>query len=307
MPSIIIPAYNSEKNIYSLAEDLIKIFNENINLIIVNDFSVDGTHEECMKILDKFKKNVSYIRFSKNFGEHNAVMAGLKYSTEDWVIVMDDDYQHPPYEALNLYNFCVKSELDVVYGDYLVKKHNFIRNFFSKISNFSSKFLFNNLSNIYLSSFKCINRNTVNKILKYKGPSPYIDGLIFDCTSKIGSIKTHHNERKIGKSGYNFIKLIKLYANLLFNFSTKPIHIFSILGIVIAFISGIFGISLIFEKINNPTIPLGYTSLFIAIIFFSGIQLVFLGLLGEYIGKILKNVNNANQYSIDYIELSKDK
>ena len=126
-------------------------------------------------------------------------------------------------------------------------------------------------------------------------------------TSNIGSIETQHDERKTGKSGYSFIKLLKLYGNMATNFSTVPIHICSVIGLIIAFLSGLYAIITIIEKIINPSLAIGYTSVFIAIIFFAGVQLIFMGLLGEYIGKILKNVNKEPQYSIDYIKLNESE
>ena len=152
---------------------------------------------------------------------------------------------------------------------------------------------------LYLSSFKIINKKIIKEIIKYKGPFPYLDGLILNYTSNINSIKTEHNKRNTGSSGYTYKKLLSLYGNLITNFSTVPIHIFSIAGLFIVLISGIYGIATIIEKIIDPTLPVGYSSIILAIIFFSGIQLLFLGLIGEYVGKILKNVNNEPQYSMN--------
>ena len=157
------------------------------------------------------------------------------------------------------------------------------------------------------SSKSAASKKIVKKLTEYNGPYPYIDGLIFSLTSNITSIKTQHDERKIGSSGYSFLKLLKLYGNMATNFSTIPIHICSVAGLIIALISGIFAIATVIEKIINPSLLVGYTSIFIAIIFFAGVQLIFIGLLGEYIGKVLKNVNKEPQYFIDYIKLNESK
>ena len=184
------------------------------------------------------------------------------------------------------------------------KKHNFIRNIMSKINDVSANYILGKPKGLYLSSFKCLKRSVINKIINYDGPYPYVDGLLLSVTSNIGSVETLHAKRKVGKSGYSFFKLMKLYSNLMINFSTVPIHIFSIIGLIIAFLSGLYALVTIISKIFDPTLPIGYTSIFIAIIFFSGIQLIFLGLLGEYIGKVLKNVNKESQYSIEFIQLN---
>ena len=303
--SIIIPTFNAEVSISRLCKELLRVFDKfKKQIIIINDCSTDNTHEECLKLVKEHNNELTYIKLSKNVGEHNAVMAGLKYSTGDWLIIMDDDFQNPPNEALKLLNYSLSNQFDVVYGNYKKKKHNFFRNLISKINDLTANYILNKPKGLYLSSFKTISRKIVNKISNYNGPFPYIDGLIISLTSNISSIETQHDERKTGKSGYSFIKLLKLYGNMATNFSTVPIHICSVIGLIIALLSGLYAIITIIEKIINPSLAIGYTSVFIAIIFFSGVQLIFMGLLGEYIGKVLKNVNKEPQYSIDYIKLN---
>ena len=306
--SIVIPAFNAEHSIAKLCKELIKIFDKfKIQIIIVNDCSHDKTHEECLKLVKEHESQLSYIKLGKNVGEHNAVMAGLKYTMGEWIIVMDDDFQNPPKEALKLLNYSITSKYDVIYGNYRNKKHNFFRNLISKINDLSANYILGKPKGLYLSSFKAIKKNIVKKISNYNGPFPYIDGLIISLTSNIGSIETEHNDRKTGKSGYSFIKLLKLYGNMATNFSTVPLHICSIIGLLVAFLSGIYAITIIIQKIINPEMALGYASIFVAIIFFAGVQLIFMGLLGEYIGKVLKNVNKEPQYSIDYIKINESK
>tara|TARA_B110000438_G_scaffold278171_1_gene301439 strand:- start:867 stop:1814 length:948 start_codon:yes stop_codon:yes gene_type:complete len=306
--SIVIPTFNAEKSISNLCRDLFATFKDcEIQIVIVNDCSNDSTHEKCMDIAKEHNNEITYIKLSKNVGEHNTVMAGLRYSTGDCVIIMDDDFQNPPAEAFKMLNYFKSNKFDVVYGNYKKKKHNIFRNLVSKINDLTANYILNKPKGLYLSSFKIINKKTVEKILNYNGPFPYIDGLIISLTSNIGVIETEHSKRDSGRSGYTFLKLFKLYGNMATNFSTVPLHIFSMIGFVIAFLSAVYAIVTIIEKINHPSVSIGYTSVFIAIIFFSGVQLIFMGLIGEYIGKILKNVNKEPQYSIDYIKLNEPK
>lgn len=306
--SIIIPAYNAEHSIARLCKELFKTFEKfQVEIIIVNDCSPDKTHEECLKLIKSYPNNLTYMKLSKNVGEHNAVMAGLKYSSGDWVVIMDDDFQNPPVEALKLINFAITNQYDVVYGDYRQKRHSFFRNLISKINDFTANFILNKPKGLYLSSFKAVSKKITKKISNYSGPYAYIDGLILSLTSNIGSVETMHAKREIGKSGYTFVKLLKLYGNMATNFSTVPIHICSVIGLIIALLSGIYAIITLVHKIMDPSLPLGYTSIFIAIIFFSGVQLIFMGLIGEYIGKVLKNVNKEPQYSVDYIKINESK
>ncbi len=304
MLSIVIPVYQAEHSIKKLVKKLLEVFSsKNFEIILVNDCSPDNSHQQCLEAYNENTNFVTYIKLAKNMGEHNAVMAGLNYAKGEWVIIMDDDFQNPPEEALKLFNYAEKNTFDIVYGNYKKnKKHNFFRNFISSINDKTANWILGKPKNIYLSSFKCIKKKLIDHIVKYKGPYPYIDGLILSNSSNIGSIDTEHNTRESGNSGYTLLKLLKLYGNLFTNFSTIPIHFFSISGIILTLIGFAFGLFIIIEKIINPQVPAGYSSILSVILFFSGIQLIFLGLIGEYIGKILKNVNKENQFFIDVIK-----
>lgn len=308
MISIVIPIFNSEKNIFNLVNNIIKIFKEfNFEIILVNDNSQDSSHEVCTKVSEEHSSFVTYLKLSKNVGEHNAVMAGLKFAEGDWILIMDDDFQTTPEEGLKLAKYAINNNYLVVYGSYKSKKHNFFRNLGSKINDLTANLILNKPKNLYLNSFKCISQKLVKEIIKYEGPYAYVDGLILANTTNVGVLEIEHSERKEGKSQYSFIKLLKLYLNIATNFSTFPIHLFSIAGVIIAFLSSIYGIIIIVEKILNPDLPAGYSSLLTAIVFFSGIQLIFLGLIGEYVGKILKNVNQEPQYTIEYKKIKNAK
>jgi len=308
MISVVIPVYNAQHSIYELVSQIIKVLSEHSpEIILVNDNSVDNSHQECIKIYNEFPHSINYIKLRKNVGEHNSVMAGLRYAKGDWILIMDDDFQNPPEEALKLVNYAKQNKYDVIYGNYIKKKHSFFRNLSSKINDLTAIYILKKPKNLYLSSFKCFNRSTLKEVVKYKGPNPYIDGLILSITSNIGSLDLKHSPRKIGKSNYSLIKLIKLYVNISTNFSTLPIHIFSLLGITISLLSAIYGFLIIIERFINPEIPSGYSSIIVSIFFFSGIQLIFLGLIGEYLGKVLKNVNQQAPYHIGEEILKKEK
>ena len=301
--SLIIPTYKGSETLSKLIEELILVFkNYKIEIVIVNDCSPDNTHEDCINLFRKYPDKIIYLKLSKNFGEHNAVIAGLRHSEGDLVIIMDDDYQNLPEEALKLTEYSLTNDYDVVFTKYRIKRDSFIRNVMSKIANKSAELILKKPKDIYFSSFKSIKRNLVNEIIKYEGPFPYIDGLILSVTENIGSYDVLHGERRKGKSSYNLFKLAKHYGNLATNFSTIPIHLFSILGFIIIIISFFFIISIIVEKIINPNVPQGYSQLLTVIFFFSGVQILFLGVIGEYVGKILKNVNKESQYIVIFLK-----
>jgi len=274
--SVIIPTYKGSNTIINLVNEINNLFkNLNYEIVIINDDSPDDSHSKLIDLQKKNNKIITYIKLAKNFGEYNAVMAGLRHCKGDIAVIIDDDFQHHPSEALRLVHHSLNSNSDVVFTKYKDKKHSRIRNFMSLVNNLTAKFLIQKPKDLYLSSFKTIKRNIIDIITKYEGNYVYIDGLILSTTNKIESFDVEHYERVIGKSSYNSLKLFTHYLNLITNFSILPLRLFFIFGLVISLISFIFLLFIFLEKIFNPQLPLGYSSLLSAIVFFSGIQILF--------------------------------
>jgi undecaprenyl-phosphate 4-deoxy-4-formamido-L-arabinose transferase len=283
-----------------LVEKLFDSLNEiQINIILVNDGSIDKTGYECEQIANKYS-NVKYIELRKNFGEHNAVMCALNYVEGDYAVIIDDDFQNPPEEILK---FMPKMELgyDVIYSFYEKKRHHFLRNIGSKFNNYVANLILDKPSELYLSSFKAIKKEVIEEIVKYNAPFPYIDGLILSVTRNIATVEVMHHEREHGKSNYTFTKLITLWLNMFINFSIRPLRMFTVLGFFITSVSFFFASVLIFQRLNDSNIQPGWSSTFVAIMFFSGLQTIFIGLLSEYIGKNYLTSANSPQWSIKKI------
>ncbi|MBF0216081.1 MAG: glycosyltransferase family 2 protein [Candidatus Omnitrophica bacterium] len=297
--SLVIPVYNGEKTITMLVDKLIEILGkQGVEIILVNDGSRDNSHGACLALAGKYKGSVMYLELSKNFGEHNAVMAGLNHVTGDNVVIMDDDFQNPPEEVPILFDKALAGSLDVVYVQYDEKKHSWARNLGSRFNHFVANLVMDKPKDLYLSSFKCVSRFVAGEIIKYRGPFPYIDGLILRCTNNIGRVKVRHEDRYSGGSGYTLRKLFLLWLNMFVNFSINPLRISTFLGIFLSVLGVVFSGVVITEKIKNPGLVVGYPSLIIAIMVFSGIQLLTLGLLGEYIGRLFLYNNQTPQYVV---------
>ena len=298
--SILIPVYNSEKTIGRLVEGLIKDLSSlfKLEIILVNDHSLDRSEEMCISLSEKHRETVKFYSLSKNVGEHSAVMAGLNKATGDFSVIMDDDFQNPVSEVVKLVNTAMENNYDVVYSYYEKKRHNLFRNMGSWLNDKVANLMLKKPKGLYLSSFKVLNKFKINEIIKYQSPFPYIDGLILQITDKIGTAKVEHHERKEGRSGYTFKKLISLWLNMFTNFSILPLRISTILGLIFASIGMILGVKTAIEKILSPDIPLGFASLLITISIFGGIQLIMLGMVGEYIGRIFLSLNKKPQYTI---------
>ncbi|MBG0791828.1 MAG: glycosyltransferase family 2 protein [Desulfovibrionaceae bacterium] len=296
--SIVIPIFNSEKTIEQLVNRLVGILPQPLEIVLSNDGSRDDSDAVCRALQKKYPHIVVYVELSKNYGEHGAVMAGLTHSTGDYVVIMDDDFQNPPEEVLKLVDEAREHNHDVVYSAYPVKNDSWFRNLASRLNGFMATILLKKPRGLYLSSFKCMNRFLVDEILKYTGPYPYVDGLIFRVTDRFGVVEVKHDKRTEGESGYTLRKLLRLYMNMFVNFSLLPLRCSTFLGFIVTFFSLIFSVYIFFSKLLNPDMPAGWATTVILISFFAGVQLVVLGLAGEYVGRIFLSQNKTPQFCV---------
>ena len=296
--SIVIPVYNAEQTIADVVVAVIKEFKgSDYEIVMVNDGSTDQTEGIC-EALARANPLIKYISLRKNFGEHNAVICGLNYISGDYAVIIDDDFQNPPEEIQKLIHLAVDGGYDVVYSKYAQKKHHLFRNLGSQLNDKIANLLLQKPKNLYLSSFKLIHKNVVKEIIKYKGPFPYIDGLILRVTHSLASVEVTHLKRASGSSNYTLKKLISLYFNMFFNFSVKPLRWFTISGIIIFLLGLGFSVAFLIDKLIHPETPAGWTSIIIAIITLSGFQIIFLGLIGEYLGKQYLDQNRTPQWVV---------
>jgi undecaprenyl-phosphate 4-deoxy-4-formamido-L-arabinose transferase len=297
--SIVIPVYNSENSIKYLVDLLIKsIYEYKLEIILVNDGSKDKSEMICIELHNTYPEEVLFFSLAKNVGEHNAVMAGLNNCSGDYVVIMDDDFQNPVSEVLKLVNEISSNDVDVVYTYYQKKEHHLFRNIGSKFNDRVANLMLGKPKDLYLSSFKAMNAFLVKEVIKYQLPFPYLDGLILRTTDKIGKIEVEHNKRENGQSGYTFTKLVSLWSNMFVNFSILPLRLSIILGFLSAIVGFTFSVLTIVEKINNPNLPVGYSLTIILISIFSGVLLISIGVLGEYLGRMFLSQTNKPQYTI---------
>ena len=297
--SIIIPVYNSAKIIGKLVETLEKELGSlyELEVILVNDGSPD---QACAEVCEKLAENNSTVIFldlSRNFGEHSAVMAGLNYCKGEVAVIIDDDFQNPPSEIIKLVDK-IHEGYDVIYTCYKDKKHSFLRNLGSHFNNLIASILLDKPFNLYLSSFKAINRFVIDEVIKYTGPHPYIDGLILRITRRYGRVLVEHQSSEKDKSGYTFRKLIALWMNMFTNFSIHPLRIATFVGFFFSFVGLLGAVIFFIEKLQNPNLPVGWASLIICLLVISGIQLFALGMVGEYLGRLFLKDSGKPQFVV---------
>ena len=297
--SIVIPVYNSENILPKLLEEINNSLNgviDSFEVILINDRSKDDSWEVIKKLKQKYNFLIG-INLRKNAGQHNAIMAGLNYAKGDVVITMDDDLQHDPKYIIKLYNQ-IKSGYDVCYTKYNNRQHKKWKILGSKFNNLVASILIQKPKELYLSSFKAISKDIKNEMIQYPTPYIYLDGMILSITDNITTIEIEHKERLEGESNYTFFKLLSLWTQMATNFSILPLRIATFLGITISLFSFLLGVYYIILKFLDKTFPEGWTSLIVIVLFFGGIILTSLGIIGEYIGRTYLQLNGKKQYTI---------
>jgi glycosyltransferase involved in cell wall biosynthesis len=301
--SVVIPVYGSEKILNDLCAELvvqlksIKKLNKKFEIIFISDQSPDNSWS-IIKNLAKRYREVRGISLRVNVGQHNAIMAGLRKANGELIITMDDDLQHSPKD-LNILLRHIALGYDVVYARFKDRKHPFWKLLGSKFNNFASYYLISKPKDLYLSPFKIFRASIKNEVIKYTGPNPYLDGLILSVTRNISSVNVEHQLRHSGVSYYGFRKSISLWLKMAINFSIFPLRLTSFFGLFFSIVGMVSATYLVFLKLNNPSIPIGWSSMIVVSLSIGGIQLLAIGVIGEYLGRVLLSLNKLPQYSVD--------
>ena len=298
--SFVIPCYRSEHTlphvIAEIKEKMKQLPQYEYDIFLVNDCSPDNTWGTIQKLCEEHE-NIKGIGFAKNFGQHAALMAGIRYSDGDYVVCLDDDGQTPADEVDKLLNK-LEEGFDAVYASYDHKQHSTFRNLGSKVNELMLRMMLNKPADLYISSYFAVKRFVVEDMVRYENSYPYVIGLVLRATRNITNVAVNHREREEGASGYTLRKLLSLWFNGFTAFSVKPLRIATTLGGGSAVIGFLYGVFTIIKRLVNPDVPMGFSALMSAIVFFGGMMMLMLGLIGEYIGRIYISLNNSPQYVI---------
>lgn len=298
--SFVIPCYHSEKTLGGVVAEIDaameKLSEYDYDITMVNDGSGEETWEVIRRLCGE-KKNRFGIDLARNFGQHAALMAGIRHTGGDLVVCLDDDGQTPADEVGKLLD-AIGQGADVAYASYEHKEHSAFRNFGSWVNEKMLEVMLEKPRDLYVSSYFVMRRFVADEVLRYQNSYPYLLGLVLRSTKNIVNVPVHHRKREIGSSGYTFGKLLALWMNGFTAFSIKPLRIGTAVGAFCAAVSLIYGLYTIVKKLINPAVPVGFSALMTAIIFFGGMTLLMLGLAGEYIGRTYISVNSAPQYVI---------
>jgi len=300
--SIVVPVYRSASCLPELArrvqEDLGRRF-DSYELILVNDDSPDESWEVIVR-LAREHNFVTGVNLRRNVGQDNAIMAGLNVASGEVIVIMDDDLQHNPSDIAALHE-AIQDGFDVVYANFEHKRQAFWKNLGSWFNDRFAIITLGKPKNIYMSPYKAIRREVVDEIVKYNGPYPYVDGLIFTVTSNITQVTVKHHTRFAGRGNYNLLRSVAVWLKLATGFSVIPLRMATFLGGVISLFSFALAFYFVVEALVLEREPSGWPSVIVAILFIGGIQLIGIGSVGEYIGRIFITQNQRPQFTVKEI------
>lgn len=301
--SIVVPVYNASGSLDDVVDEIREVFDgDAYEIVIVNDGSTDNSEQVCRAIADRFTDRVTFVQLARNFGEHHAVLAGLSQTRGQCVGVLDDDGQNPPEELHRMWRHAQKTGDDVVYGRYREKRHHWFRNLGSWLHNRVATWVLGKPASLYLSSFKVMSRTVVDELVRQAGPYPYLDGVIVRSTDRICQIEVAHRERQHGRSGYTLHKLARLTLSMCFGYSLWPLRLSLLLGAL----TTVFGlVLLLLAAVQQWWLQPGGAwrseLLGMAIMCVAGVQLVSLGILGEYVGRLWVRQSGVPPYVVRYV------
>ena len=300
--SVVVPVYNGAASVPTLVEALSQLHVEGgLEIILVNDGSPDNSLDVCRTLCKRNAVALTVVNLARNFGEHNAVMAGYAHARGEYIINMDDDLQNPPEEVVRLWQYTRDNHHDVVYTFYEQKQHESWRNIGSRFTNWCADLVIDKPKGLYLSSFRCVNAFLAQEVLRHSGPFPYIDGLIFQITRNVGTLAVKHLPRATGASNYTLPRLLRLFMSMLLNFSVLPLRIGTLTGVLLAGI-GIVGLLAIMVEALLTDTPRGWASMMAGVLTLTGVQLMMLGIIGEYLGRMFLTINKKPQFVVRDVE-----
>lgn len=299
--SIVIPCYKSSHTIREVVEltaaKMEEMGKTPYEFILVDDCSPDGGETLCLlkELADEYEY-VNVVELAQNAGQHNAIMAGLNYAQGDAIVGMDDDLQTHPSQLPYLFE-AFDQGYDIVYGHYPQKHHSAFRNFGSWVNYISVRILIGKPKDLKTSSFWIIRKFVRDYVVEYKSQYTHLQGLFLRTTRNIASVPIEHFDRGYGQSGYTFKKLINLWSNIM-GYSIVPLRIATRAGVFFSALSMLGALAVILLKIFKPSSHVGWYSTMVAVCFFSGVIMLFLGMIGEYLGRMFQGMTNNPQYVV---------
>jgi glycosyltransferase involved in cell wall biosynthesis len=267
-----------------------------MEIILVNDGSTDGSWA-VLQSCARRHRNVRAIDLLKNYGQHSAILCGLRESSGEYVIIMDDDLQNPPEEIPKLIAKANEGH-DLVFGRFRKKRHALYRRWGSILVGLVNRFIFRKPKGLVLSNFRILHRSVVGRVCAYRSIQPYIPGLSLLYATRPANVLVDHHERPVGSSNYNLVRITRLMMRILFAYSAFPLRLVATLGLLVSVFSFLLGTFYLVRPLFREVAVQGWTTLVVLLAFFNGITLLMLGMLGEYVVRVLNQTSGSSQYEV---------
>lgn len=301
--SVVIPVYGSATILPNLVRRLGGVLvpalrEDGFEVILVHDAGPD----DAWSVIRAQAQDHTWLRgvdLRRNAGQHNAIMAGLGLARGRYIVTMDDDLQHDPSDVPRILQ-ALREGADLCYVQFEGRKHALWKRAGSRFNDMVAARLLNKPKGLYLSPFRGFVRELGEEARRYQGPFVYLDGLLVQSTSpkRITTLIGQHHARSDGQSGYSLGKSISLWLQMATSFSIVPLRFVSLAGVLASCMAFLLAVVVLWQKLHSPTMAVGWPSLIITILFMGGLQLLALGVIGEYVGRVLLNINNRPQYIV---------
>jgi glycosyltransferase involved in cell wall biosynthesis len=297
--SVVIPVFNSQDIVRETLRRTAAFFESralDYEIIAVNDGSHDRSWEK-LEAAARENRNIVAIDLLRNSGQHNANLCGFRAARGQWLVTMDDDLQNPPEEIARLIEKAGEG-YDLVIGRFQQKQHAGYRRLGSRLVRWMNQRIFGQEPGLVLSNFRLVHRDVVDRVCAYRGPFPYIPGLCLRYSGRRANAPVEHHARSTGASNYNLRRILSLVSTILFNYSSFPLRLVAALGLATAALSMLLGLYYLAEGLMGDTRVPGWTTLVVMLAFFNGVTMLMLGMLGEYIVRIINQLTMSDPYFV---------
>ncbi len=296
--SVVVPVYSATRSLEALRDRLATTMADtgrSFELILVDDRGNPASWPAVRALADHDDRVVG-LRLGRNFGQHAATMCGIARARGRLVVTMDEDLEHPPEAIPSLLDAC-SAEQPLVYGVFPRRTHARFRNVTSELMRWSLKKSFPDMNESY-TSFRVLHHSLAVRLADFQLNRPYIDGMLSWLTASVGTVMVAHGQRDDGRSAYTLKKLVSHATNIFVTFSNLPLRLASYAGAALSISSFLYLVVVVYERLTGQITNPGYASLMCAVLFACGIQLMILGVLGEYVGRLMSAANRRPMYSV---------
>lgn len=298
--SVVIPVFNSRDIVGGTVADVIaelESWGETFEVVLVNDGATDGSWE-VVADLARHDPRLVAVRLLRNYGQHNANLAGFAEARGEWIVTMDDDGQNPPSEIRALLAAAEAGDHDVVFGRFATKQASITRRLGTRLMAWTNRRIFGKPRDLTVSNHRLLHRDVVTRILESGSTYPYVTGQALLYSASPGNADVAHRPRAGGRSTYSLRRILSLVVRIAFSYSSAPLRLTAVLGALVAVASFLLGTVYLVNGVVNGSEVEGWTTVIVLLAFLNGVAIAMLSMLGEYMVRTLRQVSDRRSYLV---------